>query len=280
MSNTFPLLSKHVSVVCNYFITEVQKENTHHSKIRGTYSLHTRCFLLLLYSLRLFENSEKRKNSLMQTELTDKPRGYYNSTREDMLKYIPHDVKKTLEFGCGSGGFSKLIKNRFGAEAWAVEINEKSAEAASKKLDKVINSDAHEAIDKLPDNYFDCIILFDILEHLVDPYSLLALVKKKLTKKGVIVTSIPNIRFYRNLVKFVLHGEWEYQDEGLMDKTHLRFFTRKSLLKMFDSLGFEIITIEGINPTHSRNLKILNFFTLNSFADTKYLHYVTVVRPK
>ncbi len=213
-------------------------------------------------------------------DFSDKPVWYYTSDRSGMLKYIPKDLKTALEFGCGAGQFSALLKKEFGAETWAVEIDEQSAKTAAQKLDNVINSDAHKAIDELPDNYFDCIIFFDILEHLVNPYSLLSSIKSKLTSNGVIVTSIPNIRFYRYLVRFVLHGEWEYQDEGLMDKTHLRFFTRKSLLNMFDRLDFEIIEFEGIHPTHSRNLKILNFLTLNSFADTKYMHYVTVARPK
>ena len=190
--------------------------------------------------------SRKKKN-LMQTNKTDvanKPKGYYDNVRQDMLKYIPADVKTSLEFGCGSGGFSTLIKDRFRAEAWAVEIDEKSAKTASEKLDKVVHSDAFEAIDKLPDNYFDCIIFFDILEHLVDPYSLLTSVKKKLTSRGVIVTSIPNVRSYRHLVDFVIRGNWDYKDQGILDKTHLRFFTRKSILKMFDKLDFERILDE------------------------------------
>lgn len=214
------------------------------------------------------------------TDLSEKPKGYFGSTREDMLKYVPSATKTSLEFGCGEGGFSALVKERMGVEAWAVEIVEGAAKKAEEKLDNVINADAYEAINLLPDNYFDCIIFFDILEHLVDPYLLLTLVKKKLTKNGVILTSIPNIRFYRTFVRFVLHGEWDYQDKGIMDKTHLRFFTRKSILKMYDDLGFEIVSFEGIYPTRSRNLKIINFLTANRFADTKYLHYVSVIRPR
>lgn len=212
--------------------------------------------------------------------LSTKPTGYYESTREDMLKYIPNDVKKTLEFGCGFGGFSALLKNKLGAETWAVEIDEKVAKTASEKLDKVINSEASEAIDKLPDNYFNCIIFFDILEHLVDPYSLLTSVKKKLAKNGIIVISIPNVRYYRHLVDFVVHGNWDYKEQGILDKTHLRFFTRKSLLKMFDNLEFKIHTFEGIHPTHSRTFKIVNFLLCNSLGDVRYLHYVAVVSPK
>ena len=212
--------------------------------------------------------------------LTDKSRGYYDSIREDMLKYIPRDVKKTLEFGCGSGGFSGLVKDKFGAEVWAVEIDEQSAKTAAQKLDNVINCDAHEAIDKLPDNYFGCIVFFDILEHLVDPYSLLHILKTKLTKKGIIVASIPNIRYYRSLVKLVVHGDWDYKDHGILDKTHLRFFTYKSIVKLFNELAFEILEIEGIHPTSSRTFKVLNTLLLNAIDDIRYKHFAVVAKPK
>ena len=213
-------------------------------------------------------------------ELVNKPKGYYDNIREDMLKYIPHDAKKTLEFGCGSGGFSGLIKDKFGAEVWAVEIDEHSAKAASEKLDKVINCDAHEAIAKLPDDCFDCIIFFDVLEHLVDPYSLLTSAKKKLTKKGVVVASIPNIRYYRSFVDLVICGNWDYRNHGVLDKTHLRFFTYKSIVKMFNKLDFEILELEGIHPTSSRTFRLLNILLLNAIGDVRYKHFAVVAKPK
>ena len=151
------------------------------------------------------------------------PAGYFASDRRQMLKYIPSGSRHTLEFGCGFGGFSALLKKELGVEAWAVEINTAAAQEASKKLDRVINRDAHESLKELPDGYFDCIILLDILEHLIDPYSLLQGVKNKLTKDGLVIASIPNVRYYRNLVKLVVHGKWDYEEHGILDKTHLRF---------------------------------------------------------
>lgn len=138
--------------------------------------------------------------------LSNKPSGYYQSNREDMLKYMPPGTKTSLEFGYGCGGFSALVRDRFGAETWAVEINEKAAHQAAKKLDKVINRDAMESLGDTPDHYFDCIILLDVLEHLLDPYALLSALKIKLTNKGIIIASIPNIRYYRTFVDFVIHG--------------------------------------------------------------------------
>lgn len=214
------------------------------------------------------------------TDISDKSEGYYDNVRGEMFKYIPRDVKRTLEFGCGSGEFSRSIKEAFGNEAWAVEIDEKSANSASQKLDKVIHSDAQKAIDKLPDGYFDCIIFLDILEHLADPYSLLTLVRNKLTENGVIVTSIPNVRYYRTLIDYCLFGNWDYTEDGILDNTHLRFFTHKSIKKMFDRLEFEILQLEGLQPARGPKWKILNFLSLNFFSDTRYLQYAVTVKPK
>ncbi len=197
-----------------------------------------------------------------------------------MLKYIPEGTKTILEFGCGFGGFSSLVKEKLGTENWAVEIDEKAAQEASKKLDKVINTDALEALQKIPEGYFDCIVLFDILEHLADPYSLLHALKTKLTKKGVVVASIPNIRYYRTFIDFVIHGNWDYKEQGIMDKTHLRFFTYKSIIKTFKQLGFEMLELEGIHPTSSRTYKILNVIFLNLLSDIRYKHFAVVAKPK
>jgi 2-polyprenyl-3-methyl-5-hydroxy-6-metoxy-1,4-benzoquinol methylase len=197
-----------------------------------------------------------------------------------MLKYIPDGTRATLDVGCGFGGFSAMVKERFNAETWAVEMDKQAAQEAAKRLDKVINSDVTQSIDELPDNYFDCIIFNDVLEHLVDPYSVLVGMKRKLTGKGVIVASIPNVRYYRNLVNFALKGNWDYQDAGTLDKTHLRFFTYKSILKMFEQLGFEVLVIEGIHATRNKKLRVLNILLFKALEDLKYLRFATVARPR
>lgn len=208
-----------------------------------------------------------------------KPREYYAAERADMLKYIPPGIRTTLEFGCGLGGFSALLKNRLGTESWAVEIDETAAREAAGKLDKVIPGDALANIDQIPDHYFDCVIFFDVLEHLIDPYRLLAATCAKLTPAGIVVASIPNIRFYRTLVDLVVHGNWEYKNEGILDRTHLRFFTRRSIVQMFQELGFRILTLEGINPTVSRTYRILNLLSLHALADARYRQFVVVAVP-
>jgi 2-polyprenyl-3-methyl-5-hydroxy-6-metoxy-1,4-benzoquinol methylase len=199
-----------------------------------------------------------------------------------MLKYIPQNVKKTLELGCAEGNFSELVKTNFGAECWGVEIYRQAAEVAATKLDKLINADVVKCQDEIPDNYFDCIICNDILEHLVDPYTLLIDLKGKLTAEGVVVASFPNVRYCRNLFKLVVRGNWDYKEHGILDKTHLRFFTYNSLVRMFPRLGYELLTIEGLAPKPSMlslAARIVNILLLNTFKDTLYHHFACVARP-
>jgi 2-polyprenyl-3-methyl-5-hydroxy-6-metoxy-1,4-benzoquinol methylase len=212
--------------------------------------------------------------------LHSKPQGYYEGERTDMLKYIPQGTRTTLEFGCGCGGFSHLVKKEFGTEAWAVEIDPVAAQEASRKLDKVIHADALASMADIPDDHFDCVIFCDILEHLTDPYSLLLAVKPKLTRNGVVVASIPNIRYYRKFVKFVVHGDWQYEDQGILDKTHLRFFTRKSIVATFERLGYGILVMEGMHPTSSRTYRWLNAILFNALADVRYLQFAVVAKPR
>jgi hypothetical protein len=114
---------------------------------------------------------------------------------------------------------------------------------------------------------------------LIDPYYLLRELKTKLTDHGLIVASIPNIRYYSMLKQLVVYGNWDYKDQGILDRTHLRFFTYKSIIKMFVQLNYTILQMEGIHPTPSRTYKILNLLLLNFISDVKYKHFVIVAGP-
>lgn len=203
---------------------------------------------------------------------------YYGGDRAEILEFVSPQIKTSLEFGCGQGGFSELIKKRLKAETWAVELHEGMAKLAESKLDKVINKDATKALIDLPDKYFDSIFFLDILEHLVDPYSLLEDCKKKLTDEGAVIASIPNIRYYRALKNYVFKGMWEYKDQGIMDITHLRFFTHSSLVKMFKELGYKDVVITGIHETKSNGFKLLNTIFFNKFWDSRYKHWIVVAK--
>ncbi len=210
---------------------------------------------------------------------------YSEIERHEMLGYIPQEASVILDVGCALGSFGELIKSQRISEVWGVEINEYAAIEAAKKLDKVICGAFDEVLD-LPKIKFDCIVFNDVLEHFIDPYSALLYSKTLLRDGGKIVASIPNVRYFGNAWRFLVDKNWEYTESGILDRTHLRFFTHKSIVKMFDDLGYEIELIEGINPLGKgqprrvRNFGLLNSILLNQIEDMRYLQFAVVARPK
>ena len=205
---------------------------------------------------------------------------YFIEKRQEMLGFIPADSKSVLDVGCGAAEFSAPLKEKLGAEVWGIEVNAEAAKLAASKLDKVIVCGAEEAIDALPDDHFDCVIFNDVLEHMVDPHSVLHTIKPKLSGHGVVVCSIPNVRHIGVLFELVVLKNWKYRDHGVLDRTHLRFFTKMSIASMFDECGYEIHSLQGINREQSLLLRFANILTLGWLSDTLYLQFACVARPK
>jgi len=210
----------------------------------------------------------------------NKPQGYYDNVREEMLKYLPETAKKILDIGCGNGAFSSLVKEKNNAEVWGIELMEEEAKVAVTVLDKVLVGNCEKHIEGLPEQYFDVIYLNDVLEHLVDPYSVLEILKSKLAPNGVVISSIPNVRFFRTFSKVLFAKDWKYEGHGVMDKTHLRFFTGKSIRRMYEELGYTISTHEGINVTKSIKPILFNILFLFTQMDVRYVQYATVASVK
>jgi len=213
------------------------------------------------------------------TDLSAKRATYYSQTRTEMLPFIPSNTKRLLDIGCSEGLFGAQLKQKLGAEVWGIELIPSVAELARQKLDRVLCGDIVEQLDKLPDRYFGCITFNDVIEHLVDPYRILLALKRKLSPQGVMVASIPNVRYFPTLFNLVVRGEWRYEDEGILDKTHLRFFTKKSIIEMFETLGYRVMRIEGINRSSGRKTKLLKLITFGRMSDIEYLQFACVARP-
>ncbi len=205
---------------------------------------------------------------------------YYQQNRLEMLEFVPKNSQKILDIGCGEGNFASILKENLKAEVWGIEKNEKAASLAKEKLDKVIVGDIVEIVRDLEDKSFDCIVLNDILEHLAYPNNLLKNLKDKLKKNGVVVFSVPNVRYLLNLKRLLINKDWRYENEGVLDGTHLRFFTKKSLIETFKSLDFEILEIKGINPLNPLKFNIINILFLGTLSDTKYLQFAGVIKSK
>jgi 2-polyprenyl-3-methyl-5-hydroxy-6-metoxy-1,4-benzoquinol methylase len=210
---------------------------------------------------------------------------YFNVKRPEMLQYIPEEAFEILDVGCADGTFGSLLKKERNVKVWGIEPNQPAAKLASQKLDEVICGFFDRDLE-LPLNRFDCIIFNDVLEHLVDPFDALLYCKKFLKPQGVLVASIPNVRYFDNIWNLLVNKNWEYTDWGILDRTHLRFFTQISILSIFEKIGYEVEVIEGINPLHVlhpqhiRKFRLLNWILLNKIKDMNYLQFAVVARLK
>lgn len=209
-------------------------------------------------------------------DYNNKPQGYYNNNRPEMLKYLPENISTVLDIGCSDGSFGRLIKEETKAEVWGIEFMQEEADKAKKVLDKIFTGPCEEFIDDLPEDHFDVIYFNDILEHLEDPYTVLQRVKSKLKKDGVVISSIPNIRYYKAILSLLFKKDWRYEAHGVMDKTHLRFFTGKSIKRMYENQGYKVHTHEGINKTSSIRPILFNIPFLFTQMDIRNLQYATV----
>jgi len=168
--------------------------------------------------------------------------------------------KKVLEIGCATGAVSKRLKEN-GCEVIGVEIDSGAAQLAKKYCQNVIIGDVESMRDiPYPDEYFDVILLSDVLEHLKSPLVLLRRVKKYLKDDGCLVVSIPNVANWKIRLG-LLWGKFNYEDCGILDRTHLRFFNEKGARRLLENAGFEIIkfdiTPSILFPFVSKRLKYL-----------------------
>lgn len=197
---------------------------------------------------------------------------------------IPADVSNLLDIGCSRGNFGYLIKNKRQIPVWGLEPNEEAAAESAEKLDTVICTGFKEGIAELDGRKFDCIVFNDVLEHLEEPQWALKYCKNYLSHKGCVVASIPNLRYFEAMKHIMVEKDFKYTSWGIFDSTHLRFFTKKSMDRLFRESGYRIATITGINslaPNKKlyKQFKRLNFLFNNSIADMEFLQYAIVAYP-
>jgi 2-polyprenyl-3-methyl-5-hydroxy-6-metoxy-1,4-benzoquinol methylase len=170
--------------------------------------------------------------------------GYYTNVRPEMVDFVPLKRDRVLDIGCGQGIFVSGIEGV--REAWGIEPTE-AARAAATRLHRVIPRTFDDARDDLPRHYFDVVICNDVIEHMPDHETFLDDIKKYIAPGGVLIGSIPNVRYYVNLFDMLIGKDWEYRNDGTLDRTHLRFFTERSLQRVLGRQGFLIQKFQGIN---------------------------------
>jgi len=199
--------------------------------------------------------------------------GYYSHIRFDLLSLLPKGatIDAALDIGCGAGVTGELLKKQYGAQfVIGLEMDADAAEAARRRLDQVITGSAEQEDLPFAAAQFDLIVMGDVLEHLIDPWRALARFATYLKPQGILLCSIPNVQHWRTPLQ-LFRGRWEYTAGGTLDRTHLRFFTRRSIKAMFRDAGLKIIHLHSKMGIESRVLNYLTFKRLNGLFAYQYL---------
>lgn len=203
---------------------------------------------------------------------------YYSHARNDIVDLVisTGSLKRILDVGCGYGYTGELLKSNGAIKVDGIELESDACEEAKRRLDQIYQGSAEngDLISSL--GSYDCIICADVLEHLNDPWITLTLLRNHIHKNGRLVCSIPNIRYFKVISNLLLFGEWNYQEAGILDKTHLRFFTRKSIELMFKQAGYEITIIR---QKIRRVTAIFNFITFGIFSDFFPMKFYIIAYP-
>ena len=207
---------------------------------------------------------------------------YYQQTRHEVMDFIPSRAHNILEIGCGAGVFLAQVQNT--GEKWGVEPSHEAFHKAKKVTPNVLNGTFDQVEDQIPDHHFDLVICNDVIEHMVNHDQFFEQIKKKLAPNGQIAGSIPNVRYLPNLIELIFKADWRYRDAGILDRTHLRFFTFNSLKRTFNEHNYRVESLNGINslmsftgtPKNLVKVFVLAFLLIVSFGklrDTFYMQF-------
>jgi 2-polyprenyl-3-methyl-5-hydroxy-6-metoxy-1,4-benzoquinol methylase len=158
--------------------------------------------------------------------------------------------QEVLEIGCASGIQTRHFKERLGCRVTGIEIDPLAAEDARPYCESLIIGSIEELDlpEALGDKLFDAITFADVLEHLIDPAGTLIKVRPFLKEGGSLIASIPNIA-HAAICWELAHGRFDYQKFGLLDNTHIRFFTKKNMVKLFEDTGYRILSMDRVIKT-------------------------------
>jgi len=172
----------------------------------------------------------------------------YEGIDESVLSLVPASAIRILDVGCGTGALGECLLRNSQRYVAGITYSEREAELASSRLSHVICADLNN-FDFCPLGKFDCVIMSHILEHLYSPSSVLERLKCILNPESVIVVALPNVVWWKQRAQFLI-GRWRYQDWGILDRTHFRFFDQRSSEELLVDSGFEILkrSFDGASP--------------------------------
>jgi 2-polyprenyl-3-methyl-5-hydroxy-6-metoxy-1,4-benzoquinol methylase len=202
---------------------------------------------------------------------TDVQTGYHDLIRHDALSIVPAKAGSVLDVGGGIGATSVHLKDQGRADrVFVLDIIEDGF-LSGVDAHASVNLDASNAFAEINET-FDTILCLDVLEHLVNPWSVIRQLTPLLRPGGVIVASLPNIRHWDIVYPLVVKGTFDLADKGLLDRTHMRWFTRKSAVELMTCSGLKLKHIEGRLP--AARWRIANALTLGRMRGLFELQYL------
>jgi 2-polyprenyl-3-methyl-5-hydroxy-6-metoxy-1,4-benzoquinol methylase len=205
----------------------------------------------------------------------------YETDRPDVQRHVPHHARRILDLGCSTGALGAALKARQEAIVVGVEPCVGAAAEAAQRIDRVVVLDAESFLREAPppEAPFDCLVAADVLEHLVDPWSVLARTVEQLSPGATAVVSLPNVTYWRGLVRLVRGGRWPLDDEGVFDRSHLRWFTHDDALGLVRQAGLRVIDVEPRYWVTGRAMlwcRVLAKTSLHRFLPAQYV--ITAVK--
>lgn len=205
---------------------------------------------------------------------------YYNYVRSEIAPLLPATAQRIVDVGCGNGATSAWLKTLYpAAYAIGLEGNGELRDRLSHNVDELHVVDLNRP---LPDiGAPDLVLLLDILEHLVDPLAVLHRLVDAMAKHATVIISLPNVAHLTVAARLFLMGRFDYQDAGILDRTHLRFFYRDSAFALAERAGLEVISclrsgVEG--PGARRSYRLLNRLTAGVLRDRLAVQFIFSAR--
>jgi SAM-dependent methyltransferase len=201
---------------------------------------------------------------------------YHGLVRKDVLPYLPKGCRTMLDFGGGIGATAVAVKSAGKTErAGVIDIVPAVDQLPQLDFRLTGNFEDIAGVERSLRKHgpFDMILCLDVLEHLVDPWATVRMLHGLLSPGGYMVASIPNVRNYKAWFPLVFKGQWQLNDRGIMDHTHLRFFVKTSAVELMTSSGMSLDLVEAL-PDGGPKTKLFRDMTLglfNAFTDQQYL---------
>lgn len=173
---------------------------------------------------------------------------YLEEINEGLLRHCsapPAGGGRVLDVGCGRAALGEAIRQR-GWEVWGIERDPEACATARQRLDQLVEADllSQDQLDRqLGSARFDAVVLSDVLEHLYDPRTVLEQYLRYLKPGGRVLVSVPNAVVWTNRLQWLL-GRVNYRDTGVMDRTHIRFFTFRTARQLVEATGCRVVTID------------------------------------